>query len=93
VTAHWQVPVQTLRDTAHKALILAGDKVILGLNRDVPGAARSKGKLRLYFAHDARAIAQLPLDAGIVHMGVAAAAGRLYVACEDGTLLCFGAAR
>ena len=81
-----------------KAMIFAGDKMVLGLNRwsgpeeprkkDEP--PKSRAEVRIYSAKDGSPAGELSLGGpGVIQAGLTAADGRLYVSCDDGTLMCF----
>lgn len=69
------------------ALVLAGDRLLAAGHRmerpDEPF-------LQVYAAADGKLLAEHKLPATPVRDGLAAAYGRLYAACEDGTLRCLG---
>ena len=73
-----------------KSVILAGDKMVLGLSSPAGKNGGKTGELRVFSTADGGELAVIPLDAGVIQAGLAAAGGRLYVTCEDGTVRCFG---
>ena len=82
--------MQNLRTASPKALILAGDKVLLAVNRPAAGGQPRHGVVYLYAAKDAAPLDKLALDAPVIQTGLAASNGHLYVSLEDGTLACYG---
>jgi len=56
----------------------------------VAGPAKDGGVLTSYSANDGGKLAELPFDDAPVFDGMAAAAGRLYLSSEKGTVFCFG---
>ncbi|MFW6107422.1 MAG: PQQ-binding-like beta-propeller repeat protein [bacterium] len=83
-------------DFAARAMVLAGDILFAAgpvgdTARDLEAFRGSKGiVLRALATRDGRRLAQRSLDALPVFDGMAAAAGRLYLATAEGTLVCFG---
>ncbi|MBA4065748.1 MAG: hypothetical protein C0501_18920 [Isosphaera sp.] len=73
-----------------KAVILAADKMVVGLSSPPDRNGAKTGELRVFSTTDGTELAVVPLDAGVIQAGLAAAGGRLYVTCEDGTVRCFG---
>jgi len=84
-----------------EAMVLANDTLFVAGPADRPfdpGArdpyapfeGRSAGIVQAYAAADGRKLAEVRAAAQPVLDGLAAAGGRLYVACADGTLVCFG---
>ena len=67
-----------------RAMLHAGDLVIVG-GRDAEG-----GFLHAFAAHDGTVLGEQQLEASPVWDGLAAAAGRLYVPLENGSLVCLG---
>jgi outer membrane protein assembly factor BamB len=85
---HWSASVTDLEGkTSYGALIKAGERLYLG------GGARdgSAGFVQVVDARHGKLVASFDLPARVTECGLAAAGGRLYVCCEDGTLLCFAA--
>jgi len=56
----------------------------------VAGPAKGGGVVTSYSADDGGKLAELPFDDAPVFDGMAAAAGRLYLSSEKGTVFCFG---
>jgi outer membrane protein assembly factor BamB len=81
-----------------QALVLAGDKLVVAgtpvaLDEQDPWGAfegRRGGELLVLSAADGRETDRLKLDSPPVYDGLAVADGRLFMACRDGTLRCFG---
>ena len=70
-------------------VILAGDTAYMaGLPTSL--APNDKSELWVLAGADGKKLQVLPLDARPVYDGLSAAGGRLYLATEDGRLLCFG---
>ena len=67
-----------------RAMLCAGDMLVIG-GRDARG-----GFLQTLSAHRGTTLAEQPLEASPVWDGLAAATGRLYIAIEDGTVICLG---
>ncbi len=81
-----------------RALVRAGDRLILGGMPRMPGAAaepaflgRKGGALLIASAKDGAAVASYALDAPPVWDAIAAAGGRLYVVTTDGAVACLAA--
>jgi len=72
---------------SYGALIKAADRLCLG------GGARdgSSGFLQVVEADTGELVATYDLPGRVTECGLAAAGGRLYVCCEDGNPVCFGA--
>ena len=70
-------------------VILAGDTAYMAGVPNPPDPDR-KGELWVLAGADGRKLQVLPLDARPVYDGLSAASGRLYLATEDGRLICFG---
>jgi len=97
VPPHWSDPSRLFADQPVKAMVLAGDKLVLGLSaftgeepKPAPAHPPSRAELRLLSTTDATTAAQVKLPAGVIQAGIAAARGRLFVSCDDGTLVCVG---
>jgi outer membrane protein assembly factor BamB len=82
----------------YASLLVAGDTVVVagrlkgtaGGNDPAPTARQvAAGVLRTYDLRTGEPRQTLDLDAAPVVSGLAAAYGRVYVACEDGSLRCF----
>ena len=77
-----------------RAMLKSGDHLYLGVMPTVgkPGAAHEGrgGAIWIASAEDGSKRAEYPLDAPVVWDGMAAAAGKLFVATGDGSLRCFG---
>lgn len=86
----WSAPRGTFKGMDVKAVMFAGDKLILGLSspRNFQGA--STGEVRILSAKDAMPLGEIALDSGVIQAGLAAASGRLFVTCDDGSVRCFG---
>ncbi|MBI5723611.1 MAG: PQQ-binding-like beta-propeller repeat protein [Planctomycetes bacterium] len=85
--------IDTPEKTLIKAMIVAGDKVFAACRPGglAPETADSdKGEIRIYSAADGKELGQIVLDARPRYDGMAATEGRLYVATEDGKILCLG---
>ena len=67
-----------------RAILHARDVVIVG-GRDAEG-----GFLHAFAAHNGAVFQEMRLEASPVWDGLAAAAGRLYVSLENGSLVCLG---
>ena len=80
--------VKTGKDIRMKAVLLAGEEVFLALRPEEGDAPR--GEIRIYAAADGREIGRVGLKGAPKHDGLAAAGGRLYVATQDGRILCLG---
>jgi hypothetical protein len=67
-------------------LIRAGDRLYLG------GGQRdgSAGFVQVLDAASGKLLAEHALPSRVVECGLAAAGGRLFVTCEDGTVACLG---
>jgi outer membrane protein assembly factor BamB len=80
-----------------RAMVLAGDKLFMAGPPDVVAAddpyasfdGRLGAKLWVVSAGDGQRLAEYPLDVPPAFDGLIAVAGRLYLATEDGRLLCF----
>jgi outer membrane protein assembly factor BamB len=83
--AGWEVKACPV---AVEAMLIAGDTLYITGPPDV--AEPEGGRLWALSAADGRKRRALRLDAPAVFDGLAAANGRLYASCRDGTLLCFG---
>ena len=84
---HWTASVAALGNKeSYGALIKAGKHLCLG------GGARdgSSGFVQIVDADDGKLTATYGLPARATECGLAVAGGRLYVSCEDGTLVCLG---
>ena len=87
-----QVPLRA------KAMVLAGDKLFMAgppdvMPEDDPYASfdgRLGAQLWVVSAADGEKLAEYPLDSLPAFDGLIASAGRLYLATDDGKLLCFG---
>lgn len=82
----WTASVAELGNRpSYGALVKAGDRLFLG------GGARdgSGGFVQVVDATSGRRLATHELPARVTECGLAVAAGRLLVSCEDGTLVCF----
>ena len=84
----------------YSSLIVAGDTVVVGgrirgraqQSDPIPGLRQvAEGVIKTFDARTGEPRQTLELDAAPVVSGLAAAGGRLYVACEDGSLRCFAA--
>jgi outer membrane protein assembly factor BamB len=71
---------------SYGALLLAGDRLYLG------GGQRdgSAGFVQVLDAATGKLLAEYALPARVTECGLAAAGGRLYATCEDGTIVCLG---
>ena len=81
----WSASVKSLGSReSYGALIKAGDHLVLG------GGARdgSTGFVQVLDAKSGTLLATLDLRSRVTECGLATAEGRLYVCCEDGTLVC-----
>ena len=76
---------------ADDTVVVAGRLVGIVAGNDPPPTARdvAPGVLRTYDLRTGEPRRELELDAAPIVSGLAAAYGRLYVACEDGSLRCF----
>ena len=72
-----------------EALILTRDALFAAGPRDRLNREQKGGVLLSISKARGRSLGEIPLPAPAVYDGLAAAYGRLYVATEDGTLLCF----
>ena len=72
-----------------EAMILAGDNLFLAGTRNF-ATHEGKGILWVFSAGDGKKLKEYELSTPPVFEGLAAAGGRLYVATQDGKLLCFG---
>jgi len=84
----------------YSSLIVAGDTVVVGgrlkgrahQSAPIPGMREvAEGVIKTFDLRTGQPRQTIELDAAPVVSGLAAAQGRLYVACEDGSLLCFAA--
>jgi len=78
-----------------RAMIKAGDRIYIGgmplTQAGDPYATfsgRSGGLVQVYSASNGEKLSTLKLDSPVVWDGLAAARGRLYVSCQDGSLVC-----
>ncbi|MBL8794298.1 MAG: PQQ-binding-like beta-propeller repeat protein [Planctomycetia bacterium] len=71
---------------SYGALLRAGDRLYLG------GGKRdgSAGFVQVLDANSGKLLAEYVLPARVAECGLAAAGGRLFVSCEDGTVVCLG---
>jgi len=74
-----------------KALISAGDKVIVAVAPDKGDA--KQGAIRLYAAADGKPLGEIPLPAAPAFDGLAAVEGALYVSLSRGAVVCLRAAK
>ena len=89
---------QTMIPVRVRAMVLAGDRLVVAGPPDVvvaddPLAAfegRAGAVLQVRAAADGALVKEYPLPVPPVFDGMSAAGGRLYVALEDGTVLCLG---
>jgi hypothetical protein len=94
---HFSAPSQNFKEQPVKSAVLASDQLILGLAKhkgpaepSKPGQPlQSRAELRIY-GPDGSMVAEVPLETGTINCGIAAADGRLYISCEDGSLMCVG---
>jgi outer membrane protein assembly factor BamB len=77
------------RKESYGALIKAGNRLFAG------GGSRdgSKGFVQVVSAADGKLIAEYAMPARVAECGLAVAGGRLYVSCEDGSVVCLGAGK
>lgn len=83
----WKTTAEQLgRKESYSALIKAGDKLYLG------GGKRdgSEGFVQVVSAADGKLLGEIALPARVTECGLAAAQQRLFVSCEDGTMVCLG---
>jgi outer membrane protein assembly factor BamB len=71
-------------------VILAGDTVYMA-GVPTPASADQKPELWVLAGADGKKLQVIPLEARPVYDGLSTAGGRLFLATEDGHLLCFGA--
>ena len=71
-------------------VVLAGDTAYMA-GVPTPPDPDQKSELWVLAGADGKKLQILPLDSRPVYDGLSAAAGRLYLATEDGRLLCLGA--
>ena len=84
----WSASVQSLGSReSYGALVKAAGRLVLG------GGARdgSAGFVQVLDASTGKLLGAFDAPGRVTECGLAAAGGRLYVCCEDGSLLCFGA--
>jgi outer membrane protein assembly factor BamB len=68
------------------AMIVAGERIYVShVNLREP-----EPHIQVYATDDGAKITDLPLDARVIKDGMAAACGRLYVSCTDGSVVCLG---
>ena len=82
----WQLKVP--RPGQFEAILLSGDTLFAA--GPVDGITPKEGTLWAISAADGRLLKKHPLPASPVYHGIAAAGGRLYIATQNGKLLCFG---
>ncbi|MBL8795633.1 MAG: PQQ-binding-like beta-propeller repeat protein [Planctomycetia bacterium] len=86
----WSAPRGTFKGMDVKAVVFAGDKLVLGLSSPRKPQGASTGEVRILSAKDAMPLREIALDSGPIQAGLAAASGRLYVTCDDGSVRSFG---
>ena len=71
---------------SYSALVKAGDRLYVG------GGTRDgkEGFVQVVDAKTGKPVAEYALPARVTECGLAADGGRLFVSCENGTLVCFG---
>ena len=74
------------KDGIYNAMIVAGSRIYITYAHPHSGEAM----LLVYSAESGEPVAEHSLPAPVVRDGLAAAYGRLYLSCEDGSLLCLG---
>ena len=80
--------VKTPAEVRPKALLIAGKTLFVAvLPRDED---RTRGELWAMSADDGRIIAKTPLPAAPAHEGLAAVAGSIFLATQDGRIVCLG---
>jgi hypothetical protein len=93
----WDNPMTLARGDGTQSLAVAGDHVLVGLS--VTNNDQHKERQRLPFRlavlglADGQQQQELPLPAKPILGGISAAASRVYVTTEDGTVTCFAAGR
>lgn len=86
----WQALKNQFKGMDVTAVLLAGDKLAISLSTQRIASNPSAGEIRIYSAKDATPLGQVRLDSRIIQAGLAAAHGRLYASCEDGSVRCLG---
>jgi len=86
----WSVPRNHFKGLEVTAVLLAGDKLVVGLSSLRHPHEEARGEILIYSAKDATPLAKIPLDSRVIQAGLAAAHGHLFVTCADGTVRCFG---
>jgi len=84
----WKTTAEHLgRKESYSALVKAGDRLYLG------GGKRdsTNGFVQIISAADGKLLGEIPLPARVSECGLAVAGGRMFVSCEDGTVVCLGA--
>jgi outer membrane protein assembly factor BamB len=75
----WQVLRNQFKGMDVTAVLLAGDKLVIGLSSQRTASNPSQGEIRIYSAKDAAPLGEIALDSRIIQAGLAAAGGQLYV--------------
>jgi hypothetical protein len=71
----------------NRAMIVAGDRIYISEHRH----REKTSTLHVHSTKDGSPIAKISLPSRPIRDGLAAAYGKLYVACEDGSVICLGA--